>query len=445
MKGTRKKGALLLGVLLGGLLPLGAESLTLSEIILLARENNPDLLEAQNSLVSAENDLMGLWRVEESSLKISSDWSPLEESSYQSLTDHGSGTLSLSVPLIDQISLDSSLDTDQDISAGFTVKPLNMTDDTAQSQVTLDNALTDLLYTESNLDWDVLNLALSLALAEKDEAAARAWEELENRQYQASYALYLVGDITYDELLDAMDDLTDAEDDSLAYSTARLDASQDLWAYLSHYGDNELAPPSLDETEALADRLLELAASLEESPTLSQDVSEARNELILAERDRDITLEFHPDLSFSADVSGNLTDSSETEVELSLSVTLSEGSFNKREQTILAAEVEVKKAELNRALFESEMERESLLAAIDQAEKARESAQRDLERKAVLAAETALLYEKGDRTILEKLEADLELTEAENKLFQRYTEEIGACADYLALYPQSGIDVLALF
>lgn len=433
--------------LIGGLLFLGAlsgETLSLEQIILMARESNPDLLDARNDLKTAENDLVDDFRWSDSSLKLSGDWDAYEDESYQSMGEDGTGTLSFDVAVLDQLSLDGSVNTDSDISAGITVKPFNMTSTTLESQTTLDNAQKELLFSEAELDWDVLNLALALSLAEKNARWALAMEELESDQYQASHALYVAGDLTYEELLTAMDDLTDAEDDSLTYASEHLDASQELWSYLSHFGENTLEELTLQDGENLADRLLEELEALEDLPNQSQDVSEARNDLLEAQRDWEITWEIHPGLSVSAGLSGKLDESEETKAELSLSLTLSESSFNRVEREILAAEVEVKEAELNQALYESELDRKSLLAAVDQAKKARESAQRDLERKIILAAETALLHEQGDRTVLEKREAELEQVEAEIKLFQRYTEEVEACTDYLALYPEREIDPLEL-
>jgi outer membrane protein TolC len=420
--------------------PATGESLTLEQIILMARENNPELLEAENNLASAENDLVGDYRWEDSSVTFSGDWDSYEDETYKSLKEDTTGTISLSVEVIDQVSLSSSIETDGDVSTGITVQPFNMTDTTITSQTTWDNARTDLIYTQANLDWEVLNLALNLALAEKNARWAQEKEVLENDLYQASYALYLAEDITYEELLDAMDDLTDAEDDSLTYASSLLDASQGLWTYLSDYGEKELVKLTLADVEVLATRFLNQAVQPQENSVPSQAISQARNALKLAERERDITMNIHPTLSVSAELSGDLDDSSDTKAELSVSLSLSEGSFNKKEREILTAEVKVKEAELNQALYERELEKESLSDGIEQSQKASSSALRDLERKQILADETDLLFARGERTILEKKEADLDLIEAENKLFQRYTEEIEAATDYLSLFPGLGFE-----
>ncbi len=423
-------------------LTAGAESLTLSQIILRARENNPTLMEAQNTLRSAENDLTGDLRLDNSSLRASGDWSL--ESDKSSSSDNPSGSLTLTVPVIDQVSLSGSVASNQDISAALSLSPFNLTSTRISSEASYGNARASLLFTEAALDWDVLNLALALALAEKQQEVYRQLEQLENDQYEASYALYLAGDITYDDLLDAMDELTTAEDNSLAGEDSLLAARQELQTAIGLSGDFTLEELTLEETEALKETLASRIGSMQAESVSSPDVTQARNALILAQRERDITLTFQPDLSFSAGVSGNLESPSDTAGELSVSLTLSGSSFNATERDILSSEVKVKEAELSQALLEGELEKESLVSAREQAAKATETAKRDRERYQILADETSLLYGRGERTVLENTEAELQLQEAENTLFARYIGEIYASADYLGLYPESDIDLIEL-
>jgi len=424
------------------LLPAAGETLSLDEMIIMARVSNPALMEARNSLLSAESNLTGDLRLEESSLKASGSWTTEEGGTTQG--SNPSGSLSLNVPVTDQISLSGSLSSGQDVSAAISLSPFSMTATKVSSETGYDNARTSLLVTEAAMDWDILDLGLALTLAEKEYEVTLQQEELANDQYKASYALYLAGDITYDDLLSAMDDLTSAEDSSLTAEKDLLTARQDLCAAIGSDSSIELEDMSMEEAAAFRDSLAEQVDSLSSEGAFSQSVTQARNALILAQREEKITLSFQPDLSVSAGISGNLDEPATTAGVVSVSLSLSGSSFNDTEKEILSSEVKLKETELSQALLESDLEKENLISARTQAAKATEAALRDRERYRILADETALLYERGERTILEKTEADLQLAEAENTLFSRYAAEISAASAYLGLYPESGIDPVTL-
>lgn len=429
----------------GALLALSAESRSVEEIILLARENNPQLLAAENDLLSAGENLVGPILLGNSSLSVKGDYRLIEPAGTAKTSDRLGASLSVSVPVTDQLSLSASLDDDMNYGAGIALKPLNLTANRVNSEVKLDRAKQELDYGRRSLDWTVLNLILNLALAEKEKALYDAREALENEQYLASHALYLAGDATYDDYLSAMDALTGAEEDSLNKTEALQSASKSLWTSLGLSQSYELEAIPLDRVDNLAASLDDIAQGLAGGETLFPDVAEARNSLLQAERTLETTLRFHPDLSVTANLNGNLEESSSPNGTLSVSLGLSRDSFNGTALAILEAERNEKELALEQTLFESRLEEESLLSSLELARKALDLARRDYERSKILADETALLTQRGERTILEQEEARLSLEQSEIRLYDRASSLIKAASEYILLFPQADVDLLALF
>jgi hypothetical protein len=427
--------------------PLMAETLSLKEIILLSRVNNPTLLAGENDLLSAENDRVGPILIDNTTLSGKSDFTLTEPVTLQggsSSLDRLSGSLSVNIPVIDQLSLSTTLDSDQNISAGITLKPLNMTTNQVDSRIKWENAQNSLNHIKNNLDWDILERVLTLTLREQEIELYSALEILENEQYQATHALYLAGEATYDDYLKALDDLTSAEENSLNGREALQTASWNLWTYSGLSESYDLESISLESVETLADELNNTVKSLQEELAVSLSVLTARNALIQTEKSLDTTLRFHPDLSVSANVNGTLDSSSTIQSTLSVNLTLSNNSFNGTKKIILEANRKEKELALSQSLFESRLKNESLLATIELAEKALELAKRDEERSRILANETEILFARGERTTLEKEEVFLALTQSQIGVFERASALIKAEADYLTLFPDLDLDIMDL-
>ncbi|MBI9103935.1 MAG: TolC family protein [Spirochaetales bacterium] len=401
----------------------------IDEIIEYAVENNPDLETAAWNLRVARENLTGLFTFEESSLTGESSWN----STSGTILDTLSGSLRLNVPVTDQISLSGSWDLQKTGSAGISVKPFNLTTKAESSRTTLLKAEVALEYLTDSLEYDTAIGVLNYLKADQGYNLQKEKALLAEKQYEAGYAQYLEGDITYQDLQDLNDDLTTAQSKEIEKQIALADSRSALILLLGPEAEFLPAPVTNIKLEELVEKQTEIIMLLGTRNGSSQTLENAAADYELSKSTLSKTLVFQPDLSISSTVGFNST--SNPTINASISLTISPETFDQEGREQLKEKVNLRLKEVQIEEFKLEIQIETAIDKISAARKNAAISRTDLERKEIIYNETILLEKYGERTSLEAEDARLAYSEGELNLTEALTSIFKAQADYIALFP----------
>ena len=349
-----------------------------------------------------------------------------------------SATASLSVPIVDQLTLSSGITVDPEVSGtlGASLRPLATTataDLAAEEQylravIALDAAT---LTIAGDLEEAILAYGASGAAAAYAEASVTLQEEI----FQIVSQEYALGEATYLDVDDARDNLDQARNAWSQAQRSRLTLQQNLaslFALTDDFPELPVVPADqLITLTAAKTEVLEAARNAGSQPWSQTLESQRITVDILTER-RSATMLLRPDLTVSAS-----TDTAFRSPSVSLSVSFSPSQWARDDRSDL--DEDIADARIRLAIEEQSLALEENLVRrlIEIADRDSVIARSDLDRAILDLSETQVLFSLGERTSVELRQGELTVESRTRALYQALLDLNGALNDALVLY---GID-----
>jgi hypothetical protein len=382
--------------------------------------HNLDYKSSQVDVLQAEEDRVGYFLFDESSIKTESGFDSSEDSD-----NYWSFSSELSVPVIEQLTLSAKIDETLNSEFGLTLKPLAHSDTREQAEISYKGAVITAeaagYYAENGalsaaLDW--MNSIRDLKHMEQAAAVAEI-------QYNDDKVRYEEGEITLDELQDSL----------ISWSESRIDLSDAQKSFhiaeIALYGELGTSIKNIAVRELRVEDLEKSLAGIKESfdskmgdPLKSDSYLIAVLDVNRAEANMANTWTYEPDLSTSASL---VYDADDYDVPLtvnaSVSFTISLDDFQSKKRNIAKEQLQIKISEAEQSRFEAELKFQQVLEAINSTEINSEISRVEYEQAKILLSEAELLQKLGEYSLIDLENSILTLTSSENGLFKALASE----------------------
>lgn len=395
---------------------------SLDEIVEYACSHNLSYRQDLWEVEKARDDIEGLLRLDRTSFTFSQDVSISEDSSTDEEMEYSTG---ITVPVIDQITLFSSINQDSDIVSGLNFSPLAHDDTNEQNIITYEKALIE----AEQAALDVRKEALTTALTWMDYSRQLHTQEfmvtLKATVYEDEKVRYELGEASLDDVKEALLEWSEAQRDRTSLAQKERTARTNLYSTLQ--ADTSKLTVSVLSMAALRQAIDELSADID----ITQAETETTSEVLLAELDtrsleevRKNTWLFEPVLNAGLSV----MQSADQDLQVGATVSVSFGleDFNRAERDDLAIDIGLAREQHQQTLEQSKLEYEEQLLTLEASQASREIRNIELEQMELLKEEAEFLFGQGDMSELELEDARITCEQAENSLFSALVEEYTA-------------------
>ncbi len=434
IKTGRAAFVILLVALAAGAFPQTVTLSTLEEVAELGRKVSIDYAEALLAVEEAELEVPDLVKIKSSTLSGSYSYSGADASGSSSLASSGFST-SLSIPLVDQLSLSASLADDLSGEVAATVKPLVHDDTRTQKKIAYEKAVAAAEDAGRNAGVAAVKAVLAWMAAERQLATKERAAVYAEDAYAAAKAAYDIDpdSVSLDDVSEALKDWSTARSELIAQQTSARNAKADMLKLLAPSGEDIVIKTlSSEELESALSALKTSFAGVETSgPAAGYSVRSAELDLqAKASSAKSIWL-FEPDLSLSAGFS--FLREGDPTASLSASLTLSLDDVKGEEKALAEARLSLAAKSLAQARIAQESEYAQAVAKVKTTAIATENQRLSRDQAAEIRDEAAFLFEHGSYSELENESAALSLAQAEDALYQALVDEYSAWLDLGAL------------
>ena len=422
-----------------------AEMLTIEQIALRARTENPQVLKALRSLDNAEQALAGESRLLESILSLESAYGTAQ-SQGGSPGDPGaagfSGQAGIIVPLLDQLSVGGGVTARQGEEIGgelsLSITPFAASDRTYAEEEAYGKALVAWQTLRQQTTFDAEQAALAYLIAGMEVDLAEGTLELEQALYETVQKQLELGEASFEELQDQLSELTEARKNLYSRESQALSSWKELQLLFDPDAEEvEPASLSLQQMGELIRAREQQIGGLAAEQSSSQSLENLKLELTALQEQLEATPPWRPDLNLSGAV--GLPDLSAYSVGASIS--FSPGDIKDEEREDLQEAIDEKLVDIQIEQFELRLQKQLIEQNITIAEQALEAAYLAEDQASLTLRETELLYQQGERTIFELEQACLSLQSAEIDSFTAAADLYQAQAELLMLYvATTGLD-----
>ncbi len=398
---------------------------SLEDVCSYARANSLDYQTALWEALKSSRDLDGILEFEESSFSF--DTSVRED-------EDVSANAGVDVPVLDQISLNASLDSDKNRAYGFTLSPLAHRDDRIQQELARQEGSAAAAQTGIAAENSALKAVLDWLSAMRTVDVQIELTSVLESIYRDEKVRYEAGESTLDDVRSALMDWTDAGKTLTSLQNDRSSAELSLLSALNT-GADSITLPDLDssdlerELEALQGRMKPDQAD----PLQSYEVLTAQIEARSLEEELKDTWLFDPDLSLTGSISTDGSGDSSWSGTLSLSFSFQDWQSQEREE--LSRDLELSRLEAGQVQVEQYQALQQDLIALETTKQSCDLARLELEEAMEIYDEAEFLLERGEYSRAERDEARLDLKTAEVSLFSALADEYSAWRELLYYFP----------
>lgn len=318
------------------------------------------------------------------SLNVSADTS--------SSSDIFTSTLSIEVPILDQLQLAADIDTDLDGALGFTYSPLVVSDTHVSEQVTVENNKVYLDEYKDDLKVEIAEAYINYLLAIENLKQQESQAELDKALYEETLNLY-----KYDEAT-----LTEVQEDLLTYNESSNDISDfELAVYsnkitlveligIENSEDIVIPETDINELIILSEELFSILENSNYSIMSSYDVIKAVNTTKELEDSFDTMKWYDPTLTLSGevDIDGDIT--------ASITFKTSFDDFNTDEKEAILVDIELSEAETSEKIFKIQNEIDILERTIESNKKQIDNIKNQIEENNYVMEEAYSLLNLGE-------------------------------------------------
>ncbi len=412
------------------IIPVSADNETLSlktiaGVSEYAVNSNLDIKEAGLAVLKARNSLSGIFKLEESSISLSTGFSGSEYSELET-------GINAELPLIDQLGFSFSVDEQLNSSIRVSINPLYHSSESKladlslrKAEIALNNAVT-----ETVINAAAAYMSWSKALGDKENAESRL--ALMKQIYEDERIRYDEGEATLDDVRDALLDWSESRTAMNTASQALNSAENELYSILNTTPEAVSIEPADRQTiESELTRIKAATDISDYSADFSYEVLSADIDRKTAEAELKEVWLFSPELSASG--GADFSQQEAAKVSASVSIGLTSDSWNAEERSELKKQLELSSEYKNSAEASAQLSLLQLTGTIETAAINTEISGIELEQAGELKAEAEFLFEQGEYSNTELDDAVLAEREAEAAYFGALAEELGSWME-LSLY-----------
>lgn len=394
---------------------------SLEEVCAYARENSLDYRSALWDALKAGNDLDGILELEEASFGFDTTLREDEDT----LASAG-----VELPILDQISLNASVDSDKNRSYGLTLNPLAHGDDRTQQDLAWQRAAASADRARISAENDAVTAVLGWLSVSRSVGIQRDMTEVRETIYRDEKIRYEAGESTLDEVRTALMDWTDSGKSLTALRNEQSNAESSLLSALNADADSLLLPDlDIRDLEKELAGLKERIDPKEADSFTMYEVLAAQLDVRSLEEELEDTWIFDPDLSLTGSVDTDSSGQSAWSGTLSLSFSLQD--WQKEERFELGRDLELSRLEAGKVLMEQSQELQQDLITLENTDQGSELARLELDEAREVYDEAEFLLEQGEYSRAERDEALLDLKQAEVSLFAALADEYTAWRELL--------------
>ncbi len=285
------------------ILSLSSLSASISEnienFVLYAINNNTDYLSAFSQMENAKDDLKNDPLYYDSSMSLSSNISS-DFSSVDSTT-----SLSIDIPILEQLSLNGTINSDLDGNIGFVYSPLNKAESTVSNEIAYQNSSIYLNEYKESLSLEITKAYLNYLISIEELTQQENLVENMNKIYEQDKKLYDLDEISLVDLQSSLLDYNETKNNLKDYNLAVYKSKLELYELLGINKTTNMVIPisDLQDVIKLTEELDTVISDKEFSVMSDYSVVEALNNIIVLEDSYDSLDLYSPTLNFSTNVS----------------------------------------------------------------------------------------------------------------------------------------------
>ncbi len=336
-----KKKIIIFLITLTSILPCFASiSETVNDLYQIALNKDSGYLSAKNSLNDAIDNLEEDPLYYQSTLSINSQID--NESSLSSLS-----SLSIDVPILDQLTISTNIDTNLDGGLSFTYSPLNESQSNINQEINLENANVYIEEYKENLLLNITQAYIKYLISIEKLNNQKEIAALDKAIYDENVSLFKLDEISLSEVQDS---LLDYNSSTLLISDYELEKYTNKIQIIELIGiensqDIIIEHSDLDEIINLCNDLDSVLNEKDFSYTNTFEVTKALNETISIQDSYDSLKTYDPTFNISC----NLSTSSD--ISATISFKTSYDDYNKDEKDSLLKDLEVSKALASKEIY----------------------------------------------------------------------------------------------
>jgi len=296
----KKKYIIFASILILSLSSLSAGiSENIENFVLYAINNNTDYLSAFSQMENAKDDLESDPLYYDSSMSLSSNISS-DFSSVDSTT-----SLSFDIPILAQLSLNGTIDSDLDGNIGFVYSPLNKAESTVSNEIAYQNSSIYLNEYKESLSLEITKAYLNYLIAIEELNQQENLVENMNKIYEEDKKLYDLDEISLVDLQSSLLDYNETKNNLKDYNLSVYKSKIELYELLGINETTNMVIPTSDLQDVikLTEELDTVISDKEFSVMSDYNVVEALNNIIVLEDSYDSLDLYSPTLNFSTNVS----------------------------------------------------------------------------------------------------------------------------------------------
>lgn len=285
------------------ILSLSSLSASISEnienFVSYAINNNTDYLSAISQMENAKDDLESDPLYYDSSMSLSSNISS-DFSSVDSTT-----SLSIDIPILEQLSLNGTINSDLDGNIGFVYSPLNKAESTVSNEIAYQNSSIYLNEYKESLSLEITKAYLNYLISIEELTQQENLVENMNKIYEQDKKLYDLDEISLVDLQSSLLDYNETKNNLKDYNLAVYKSKLELYELLGINKTTNMVIPisDLQDVIKLTEELDTVISDKEFSVMSDYSVVEALNNIIVLEDSYDSLDLYSPTLNFSTNVS----------------------------------------------------------------------------------------------------------------------------------------------
>ncbi len=429
---------LLIGMLFSLLLfQLQAKEQSIADIAARAQAQNFEVRKAERAVLRAGKDLAGESILKTSSVAIEGGYHYLPGGSLPPPRGF-SGEVSLSVPILNQLSLGGEISLGQlrglagEIS--LSANPFVAKRTTYEEQESLGKALVHLSYLKRKIHLEAEALALTVLSRNQERVLSRSFFELEQKKYDLVRKRQELGEASFQEVQDQLATLASAQQSIFDMESRYVTDWKDLQLLFTS-GEEEVAvkslslPALLKLIERREQRIEELQAADTSVGAGSERLENLKLELQALQTELQLTPVWRPDVDISASLG-----LPGPEFTVSAGLSFSPSELNRDERDELKQDIAEKLIDIKTEVFSHKLEKDLSKRSISIAEQALTSALIREEAAAISLEEAELLFKQGQRHSLELEQLTLNLRRTEIERFKAAANLYKAQAETLKLF-----------
>lgn len=381
----------------------------------LGKANSIEYKRSLISLSEAEDDVISLFKIDDTSLSLSSANTDLSDGDWELES-------SVNIPIIDKLSLSGSIDQDLKGTAGVKIEPFKhsaskaLLDINLRSQMVLTN--TAELNSEINavsvvLDWMSAKRSLDLQIERVD---------MNDILYSDNKSRYESGNITLDELRESLITWSESRKQLLIKKQSFTLAEKNLYSILAVNRDEvDIRKFNVPELELYLNALKNDIDVSKADFLKSSSYIQSAYSVQTAKVEFENTWIYEPDISANANVSFD-TDA-EYDFSASINFTVSLDDFQSKERDKKLQEFNISLSEHQIGLNDVKLEFSQKLDLLESSEIDTSIIKIEYEEAQVLYSEAKLLFDTGEYSEIDLEESRIYVSQAENDLFDSLVGE----------------------